>query len=212
MESSVLPDRTVRLSGFIGDAAELDTLRTGLLGLPGVARVDASVQLRPWPQCEFILNFEDALSNRSGLQVRLIGGVPASGVDAQLRAGDSMSVEVTTPSYPSYVYVSYLQAAGEVVHLSWPAGRFPRATPPNTRLVFGGGANGQPVYRMGPPFGNEMVVVIASASPLFDRPLPDTADDREYLSSFRRAFALQPRTGGARTVSAAFATLRTQEK
>ncbi len=200
--------RSVKLTGFIGSVDDLNALKVSLAAVPGVNQVDADLKLRPWPQCEVFLNFADTLATPKGLSIHLAGG---QGPD--FRGGDSLVVEVTTPSYPSYVYVSYLQASGEVVHLAWPQGRFPKPMPPNAKLTFGGGANGQPVYRVGPPFGDEVIVVTTSASPLFQTPLPATDDDRDYLTSFRRAFALRPKGGsGERIVSTVVSTLHTQSK
>jgi hypothetical protein len=208
--ASVDANRAIRLSGFSGAAEDFARLAKDLMALPGVSGVSGNIETRPWPQCEVFLKFDEALATRNGLAVEL------KGASRNLfRAGDSLAIEVTTPSYPSYLYVSYLQASGEVVNLAWPVGKSPKAVPPNTRLTFGGGANGQPVYRVGAPFGDEIVVVVASPQPLFDQPLPDTANDRDYLTSFRQAFALQPVGGpaagaGTRALSAATATLRTQ--
>jgi hypothetical protein len=206
VESSVSPERAVRLRGFAGSVDELARLQTALRVMPGVASVDTDVRIYPWPQCEVFLNFADALSVRGGVAAALRGG-------AMFRDGDSLAIDVVTPDYPSHVYVSYLQANGEVVHLNWPQGRFPKPLPPNTRVTLGGGANGQPVYRIGRPFGDEIVVVITSASPLFTDALGDNITEREYLTAFRRAFMVRPQGGaGERVYSAVALPLKTQPK
>lgn len=208
LEGNISAERTVRLRGFAGDADDMATLQTDLLAMPGVRRVKSEATLHPWPQCEVFLSFGEALAERTGITVRLRGGDRDG-----FREGDSLSIEVVTPSYPSYLYVSYLQASGEVVHLSWPEGRFPRALAANTMITFGGGASGQPVYRVGKPFGDEVIVVVASASPLFQGELPETATDREYLTSFRKAFLVRPKGGGGqRIVSAVAVPLKTQPR
>ena len=208
IDGQIGADRVVRLRGFAGSADELATLRKDLSALPGVLRVEASVTLYPWPQCEVFLNFADALKDRRGLNVNL--GAAAASVFAE---GDSLSVQVVTPAFPSYLYVTYLQANGEAVNLSWPDGRFPKPYPPNSKITFGGGARGEPVYRISRPLGDEIIVVVASASPLFLNELPETATDREYLTSFRKSFLVQPQGGGGRRVVSAMAVpLRTQAK
>ena len=170
--------------------------------------VDADVTLYPWPQCEVFLNFADALKNKRGLAARLRGTSATV-----LTEGDSLAIEVVTPSYPSYLYVTYLQASGEAANLYWPQGRFPKAFAPNTKVTFGGGANGEPVYRIARPLGDEIIIVIASASPLFQDELPETSIDRAYLTSFRKAFLVQPKGGGGqRTVSAMAIPLKTQPR
>ncbi len=204
----VRADRTVQIAGFAGSAEDIARLRSDLSGLPGVAGLSGDVALRPWPQCEVFLSFDQALDKKNGPVVRL-----RDSPGGKFREGDSLTIEVVTPDYPSYLYITYLQASGEATQLAWPEGRFPKAMPPHTTLTFGGGANGQPVYRIGKPFGDEIVVVVASASPLFEDELPEKATDREYLTSFRRAFLVHPKHSvGNRVISAATATLKTEPK
>ncbi len=182
-------------------------LEADLLATPGVRRVRSEAKLYPWPQCEVYLSFGEALAEGKGISARLRGSEGNS-----FREGDSLSIEVVTPSYPSYLYVSYLQANGEVAHLAWPQGRISRPLAPNTKVTFGGGI-GQPMYRIGGPFGDEIIVVVASASPLFQQELPDGENDREYLTSFRKAFVLRPQGGGGqRTVAAVAVPLKTQSR
>jgi hypothetical protein len=208
LEASVSPDRAISVRGFAGGADELAGLRKDLLALQGVKTVDAKVDLYPWPQCEVLLNFAQPLAAAATPQVQLRGAAAKV-----LRAGDSLEIEITTPSYPSYLYVTYLQASGEAVHLYWPAGRFPKALAPGSKVTLGGGKGGEPVYRIGAPFGEEVIVVIASASPLFQGAPSDTATDREYLTAFRRAFALGAKDGSEkRVVSAAAVMLKTEPK
>jgi hypothetical protein len=208
LESTLGADRVVRLQGFAGSADDLAKLEADLRDMPGVRRVDANVTLYPWPQCEVFLNFADALKAPRGLAASFAGAPTRV-----LTEGDSLTVQVRTPSFPSYLYVTYLQANGEAVHLAWPQGRFPKAMRPNTEVTFGGGAGGEPVYRITPPVGDEIVVVVASASPLFQDEPPETTIDREYLTAFRKAFLVPPKGGGgSRIVSAIAVPLTTQAK
>jgi len=208
IEGRISAKRAVQLRGFAGSANDVAKLRTDLLALPGVRKVEANVTLYPWPQCEVFLDFADALKDRRGLAATLRGASGRTFIE-----GDSLSIQVVTPSYPSYLYVTYLQASGEAANLYWPQGRFPKAFPPHSKVTFGGGAGGEPIYRIAPPLGDEIVIVVASASPLFQDEPPETATDREYLTSFRRSFLVQPKGGGGqRTVSAIAVPLRTQAK
>jgi C1A family cysteine protease len=200
-------NRVVQLRGFVGSANDLAKLNADLAAMPGVRKVESNVTLYPWPQCEVFLNFANELKNPRGIAATLRGN------SARLfTAGDSLSIEVVTPAYPSYLYVTYLQAGGGALNLYWPQGRFPKALPPKTKMVFGGGGS-EPVYRLAPPFGDEIVIVVASASPLFPDELPETETNRDYLTSFRKSFLLRPQGGGGqRTVSALALPLKTQAK
>jgi hypothetical protein len=208
IDSSINSKQVVQLRGFAGSASDLAKLESDLLIMPGVRRVDSKVMLYPWPQCEVFLNFADALKTPRGLKAKLRGASAHA-----FAAGDSLAIEVVTPAYPTYLYVTYLQASGDAANLYWPEGKFPKALPPNTKMTLGGGAGGEPVYRITPPFGDEIVVVVASASPLFADELPDTSTSRDYLTSFRKSFLLSPKSGGGqRTVSVLAVPLKTQAK
>jgi len=207
IDASLGVDQSVRLAGFIGSNTEHEKLQSELSSLKGVKHVGSNLSVRPWPQCEALLNFAAPLSVEKGLKVKLGGG--SSG---KFTSGDSLTIEVDTPSFPSYLYVSYLQASGEVVNLSWPTRRLPKLVPANAKLRFGGGSNGQPIYRVGPPFGDEIVIVVASRTLLFDADLPDTSNDRDYLTSFRRAIKVRRGAGHDKgVVTAAFATIHTRQ-
>jgi hypothetical protein len=208
IDGKIGANRAVQLRGFAVSANDRAKLRADLSALPGVRRVDSTVTLYPWPQCEVMLNFANELKIPRGLAAKLRGASARA-----FTAGDSLSIEVVTPQYPSYLYVTYLQASGDAVNLYWPQGRFPKALPPNTKMTLGGGKGGEPVYRIAAPFGDEIVVVVASASPLFPDEPPDTETSRDYLTSFRKSFLLRPQGGGGqRTVSALAVPLTTQAR
>jgi hypothetical protein len=208
IEGRIGASRVVQLRGFSGSAGDLARIGSDIGALPGVRRVETKVTLYPWPQCEVFLNFADALKTPRGLAANLRGASARVFTE-----GDSLSIQVTTPSHPSYLYVTYLQASGEAANLYWPQGRFPKAFPPRTKVTFGGGAGGEPVYRIARPVGDEIIVIVASASPLFQDELPDTATDRDYLTSFRKSFLRQPESGGGqRVVSVIAVPLKTIAK
>ncbi len=208
IDARVGANRIVQLRGFAGSADDLAKLNADLQAMRGVSKVVSFVALYPWPQCEVFLNFANELNNPRGLAAKLRGGSARV-----FKAGDSLSIEVVTPAYPSYLYVTYLQTSSDAVNLYWPQGRFPKPLAPNTKITFGGGAGGEPVYRVTAPYGDEVVVVVASASPLFQDEPPETATSRDYLTSFRKSFLLRPKSGGGqRAVSAIALPLKTQAK
>ncbi|MCX7143184.1 MAG: C1 family peptidase, partial [Proteobacteria bacterium] len=57
VEGRIDAARTVRVSGFAGSAGDLGKLRSDLQAMQGVRRVESSVTVYPWPQCEVFLNF-----------------------------------------------------------------------------------------------------------------------------------------------------------
>lgn len=190
------------LKGFVGKSADLERITLELEALR--VKVNSDVKVHPWPQCETLLTFHDVLNRTNDLKLSVAGGNPAV-----LNEGDPLTIEVTTPNYPSYLYLTYLQANGDAVHLVYPQGRLPKPLAANTRLIFGQ----KPKFTIGAPFGDEMIVAVTSASPLFDTELPKSQTEREYLTQFRQAFLIKPEANAAaRVVSAAMTLLVTKAK
>jgi hypothetical protein len=106
-------------------------------------------------------------------------------------AGTKLIMAVKTPDFPSYLYVTYLPANGDAVLLYKPRGVVPQALPPRTIVNLGGGDDPR-VFRVGPPFGAEMVIAVATASPLFTDGIPSSATERDYLTALRKTLLYKP--------------------
>jgi hypothetical protein len=123
-----------------------------------------------------------------------------------LKEGDRLEFQVTTPDYPSYLYISYLQADGQVVHVHRYADQGGRALPAGTRLTLG--SKGE--YPIVAPFGPESIVAVSSALPLLalDRPRRET--EREFLTEFR--MAILEHQADRRKISAALLPVTTSRR
>ena len=184
------------MAGFVGEESDAVALRELFLSQGGHGNFE--VQVRPWPQCEALKTLANELESPYGLNV--------SANKNQLREGDLLMLKVTTPNYPSYLYISYIQADGQVVHLRRYADHGNRPLPPNTNLSFG---NKGDFIVSGPSFGSESLFVVASEIPLLAIDRPQIETEREYLTEFRRAILSQSRVRGK--VSAAFLPLITNQ-
>src|SRR5712664_2464953 len=134
------------------------------------------------------MTLEKGLAAKGGPKVRV---VRPQGGDA-LAAGSDFVIEIETPSYPSYLQVTYIQADGSAVNLVQPDGLALKAPAPNTKLTLGDGRDGGPKFRVAPPFGNEIVIAVASRSPLFGEKQPVNATERQFLTVLRQAVLAQP--------------------
>jgi hypothetical protein len=148
-----------------------------------------AIDLRPWPQCEALMTLDKGLATADGPRIRVIRPGAEAG---PLIAGQAFAVEVESPAWPSYLQVVYIQADGQAVTLLQPTPTSLIATPPNSRIVMGDGRNGGPRFTVTPPFGEEIIVAVASRSPLFTEPLPSIATEREFLTALRRAVSARP--------------------
>jgi hypothetical protein len=111
------------------------------------------------------------------------------------------------------LYVTYIQANGDAIHLVQPGASMLKPLKPNTKLIFGDGKNGRPQFRVRKPFGDEMIIAIATPTPLFAQELPKNQIEREYLSQIEQFLLIQAgRKASYHDISVAVATLATQQK
>jgi Papain family cysteine protease/Domain of unknown function (DUF4384) len=192
------------LSGYVATDDDLNKIKALATNVPNVSL--GNVIVAPWPQCEALQTLEKPLqvSDRPSVDI---------GSNTNLRGGDPLRIQVRSPAQISYLYVSYIQADGSVVHLVQPSGLVLQPTLPRQTLVFGSGEAGTPKFTIGPPFGREMIVAIASRSPLFDYELPAHQTERDYLSELRRALIYKPVPDMPdRELAATIATLQTSTR
>ena len=184
--------------GFVGTQEDLAKIREAA----AKTKARAEVALRPWPQCEALLTIEKPLAQPSTPTISL----PKS----SYRADETLAFDVAMAEFQGYLHVAYIQADGNVVNLVESDALTLSTLPPQTQLTFGDGLEGGPKFMVSAPFGNEMIVALASKSPLFadDRPLVET--EREFLTALRKAIIARPDpTQPERVVSASFVTLET---
>lgn len=191
------------IEGFVGYPEDLQKVKDAIRG----KAIELKVDLRAWPQCEALLTLADPLSQTERPQLRLLAD------QAQVAEGDTIAIEIETPSYPSYLYIGYIQADGSVANIHQPRGPVASPLPAYRKLRFGDGEDGRARYVVSAPYGEEMIIVLASKSPLFDEPLPSLQTEREYLTALRKALIALPEPGMPKRIAAAsFITLKTMEK
>lgn len=181
----------LEVKGYVGSRAEQDRA-TDLARRQGASTV--AIDLRPWPQCEALMTLDKGLAAAERPRVRIVrpGGGSGPLVAGPLTKGQPFAVEIDSPPWPSYLQVVYIQADGTAVPLLQPDAAAMAATPPNSRIVIGDGKNGGPKFTVSPPYGEEIVIAVAGRSPLFAKPLPQTATEREFLTALRQAVIARP--------------------
>ena len=185
--------------GFVGKRDDLMRVRQAAEQAKALVEVD----YRPWPQCEALMTLEQPLA---------VSTKPSIGLPKHVyRESETLQFEISMASFPGYLYVAYIQADGSVVNLVQSDPLTLSTLQAHDRLTFGDGHEGRSKFTVAPPFGNEMIVAIASMSPLFaeERPLVET--EREFLTALRKAIIARPDpTLPERVVSANFVVLETK--
>ena len=70
-------------------------------------------------------------------------------------------------------------------------------------LRLGDRAAGGQAWRVGPPFGHELIVAIASSKPLFPAPRPATETTQDYIAALSEALVIANEAGGQPPVASA---------
>jgi hypothetical protein len=134
---------------------------------------------------ELIARFEEANQQQDlGLALKAVGG-------DMLLEGDPLNLDISFPVYDSFLHVAYIQRSGLVGHILpghgqvWPA----RATNYVERTG----------YDIGPPYGVEMILALATEQPLFSPPRPQFEPAEAFLAALRQRLAEltanEPQTG-----------------
>ena len=196
-----------KIVGFVGHDEDLEKIRAAAPG------TDVDVKVRPFPQCEALITLEKPLARPISELPKVKIRQPASGT---LTDGDDLVFEIETPPYPSYLHVAYFQADGtgyqRVVNLIQPGIGSYTTYPPRTKLVLGNDP-GARKFKVSPPFGREMLIVLAGHSPIFPERRKDQETEREFLTALRHAllWKIDP-AAPDRDVVAAYDTTVTQER
>lgn len=173
---------TLQINGHVPE----DDLRAPVLAALG-AQMGADIGLSdnilvlPRPQCGALSGIADVGLPQSTDQITnplLIGNDAHARVFGFVK-DDPLSFDITGPEYPSYIYVDFFDAGGNVIHIA-----------PNDRKPLRQHEADAP-YRIGtrtpseqglhmviaPPYGQEIVVAFAASDPLYEglRPIIEPA-------------------------------------
>ena len=162
------------------------------------SRPEIKVDVIPPPLCRSLADLNalrlTGLVTEGGLGLRLNNGA------ALLREDDPIKIEVHSPAYPVSLRIDYFSLGGEVAHL-WPTGdELPPKLAASMTHVFGDPANGKVVNAGGPPFGTEVITVIATASPVELGSRPPVEQAVDYLRDVKRALGRMNVAPGAPNV------------
>ena len=166
-------DAEIRLSGQVGEPADIERLRAGLAPVAGGRRIDTSqLEVVYWPFCAVL----EVLAPHADSEL----AVSTATGSTRLRQGDPLTLEVHLPDDADYLYMGYIQSDGRVGYIATMSVR-EWAKVGHIRFRTG--------YEVGPPFGREMVVAVVSKQPLFTDARPAYEPAEEYLKALRQGLA-----------------------
>jgi len=178
VSASVDESGSVVLRGFYGDLDRFPKVVRQIESIPGVAKVTDQASKSPWPLCEAFMTLQQVSLRDTSFSITAL-----TGDKTVFKRGEQLAFDVRLPETSGYVYAHYLQANGTAAPLT--VGQ--RHSPGETLLL---GRRGQNFF-VGPPYGQELLVIISSPKPLTSE-LESLVDDRDYLSRIREAILNLP--------------------
>ncbi|MQQ10092.1 DUF4384 domain-containing protein [Epibacterium sp. SM1979] len=185
---------TLALRGHVPDAnlkaPVLDLLQQQM---GGNIAVSDQMALLPRPQCGTLQAIENVGLPQSTDQITnpaLLGADTHVRV-FDFRAGDLLFLDLTGPDYPAFVYVDYMDAGGNVLHLS-PNEHAPLIELSPAQPFSVGARAGQTKglqLVIAPPFGQEIVVAFAASHPINIGPRPLVEPAGPYLEALKSGIA-----------------------
>jgi serine/threonine protein kinase len=200
-------ERTVRVEGYLPRSYGQARLRSLLTALPGVSAVELALQEVDDNKCGVL-----GVLGRYWVAHRLAGG--GAGIRLhpkggnQLVEGDTLMVDVTTPNFESYVTVDYFVLDGSVVHLLPNLRARENLAPARYTATVGSLGN----WVIGRPFGNELLVMIATPTPPFGALRPESESAADYLRALDQQLAQISKARGPGAVAVEFLQISTKAK
>ncbi|RJF96042.1 serine/threonine protein kinase [Noviherbaspirillum saxi] len=197
---------TLDVQGYVSDDMPMSRLRDTLTAVPGVTRLDLSVQAVSAEKCAVVNTFSPywTRNHERGTEASVQTRAP----NAELTEGDLLVVDIKTPSYNSYVYVDYYALDGSVAHLLPSRRSKANQAPPNYRASIGGLEN----WVISKPFGKEFIVLLVTPVPLFEGRTPDYKSRTEYLAAVEKQLGLIAAKHGKDRIMVDFVQITTKAK
>ena len=199
-------DRTVTVNGFATQISELGGAEQAVADLPGVGDVGMKVATVDRNYCR-LLEFYAPYWKVNRIQ-KLGTAITTPKPGNTFVDGEPLLLDVAAPLYRSYVYVDYYLRDGYMVHL------LPNQRSGPVRLGAGEwlslGEGGE--WVVSPPFGQEMIAIIASPVPLFADIRQSQESDGDYLAAINERLKADSTGTEGRPVTADFVFITTMPK
>jgi type IV/VI secretion system ImpK/VasF family protein len=206
LSATVADDGVTAVSGTVSKPEEIEQVRSDVSAIKGVKDSSFDLSVRIWPHCEVVAILkpyrERNLDRRQGLEVR-----PTTGHSDRFIEGERVMVKLQQANFDGYLYVDYYTVDGTVLHL------YPnRREPESGRLVVSAEqflVGEKAPWEIGPPFGQELITVIASPVPLYTSERPEIEQASVYVPRLREMLDANQ---AADRLSADFLFMQTEPK
>jgi serine/threonine-protein kinase len=176
-------NNTINVSGYISVSSE-QPLHTVLSNLAATSNQRLDIKLIPIADqnCE-LLSILQPFVQRNNLQKHGLQIEPNQH-ESLFVEGERPIFEVITPDFPGYLYVDYFMADGNVFHLLPTSNQLQQLTNAEQQILIGKeGTTRQ--WEIVKPYGKEIMSVIVSDHPLFDKVRDEIESSEAYSLDLR---------------------------
>ena len=184
LTATVTDKGATSIEGYVSRPDDISAVKQRVNGVEGVTSSTVDLQLRIWPHCEVVKILEPykARNNDSGYGLTIM---PTTGHSDRFIEGEKVLVKVNQASFDAYIYVDYYFVDGNMVHI------FPHPNEPDSgRLIRAGEqieiGHTPEGWIVGAPYGQELITVISSPTPLYEGVLSDSGKAEDYLPRLRQ--------------------------
>ncbi|WNC93285.1 protein kinase [Paraburkholderia sp. FT54] len=202
--SASVQDHSLTVRGYVSQRYGAAHLKQTLAALPGVDTLTLQAEPLADDKCDTIKAFAPYwIHNMQAGHVAALHVRPPGG---QLSEGNPLIVDITTPGYDSYVNLDYYQLDGSVVHMVPSPRAKDNQAPPHYAATVGSAGD----WIISRPFGSELVVLLITPAPLFDKPRPESESRADYLRALDTRLAQIGGKYGRDHIVADFAPITTK--
>ena len=178
------------VEGFAGAGEAVDSARAAVLAIdPGAQWRVAS---HPWPQCEAETTLSAQLHDTKVTLAAVTEAGGARGGDpVVLKEGERFGIVADAPADKPYLEIIYLQADGSAVELY--RGEPVPGAGGMGHVALGVSGSRQARFEVQAPLGDEILIALASAQPLFGPELKSDVTERQFLTALRAHLVAAPR-------------------
>ena len=200
--TATLRDGALQVQGFLAQRVGVPGLKQMLAAIPGAGKIEVETLQVGDADCPVIDTFAPYWKrNRQAGRPAVIQSRAAT-----LKEGQPLIVDIKTPAYDSYVYVDYFVLDGSVAHLVPNPRMRAHQAPASYEAAIGSLGN----WVISAPFGTELIVLLLTPAPLFDKVRPEIESRAEYLKLTEKQLAQFIAKHGADHVVADFVQITTR--
>jgi len=199
-------DRSLMVRGFAAGTKAMEQIEESLGKIAGISEIKNEIHRLPQVYCQTLELYAPYWrANRDSGFGTAIGTLKSDNV---FIAGERLVLDIGTPTYHSSLYVDYFDHEGNVVHMMPSPGEEYNQGDPRESFQLGE-AGDIGLWEVAPPFGTDMIVLLATSAPLFEGARGQFEEADTYRAAVRKR--LKSLDSSQAKISADFVVITTRQ-